>query len=246
MPLIIALWCVAPLFGTACLGVTISQIAEGGGRHHLQPARLWRSASSTSLALPWRPRLPTSWAAPPRCRLPAHAAVRPALAAGRISAWTCWQRFFLAVVDLAGAGGRLPVRHRSHGRHEAAPERVLLPYPAFPRRHEPHRARRRCLHFPGVVEVHARCRLGRWSWPTTASATMYTPAIVYLVDGELRHALLHCSRPTACWPDSDGTAPSRPSGLRLPRPASLAAVLILASSGRLPDRRPAWCRCMSG
>ena len=125
MPLVIALWCVALLLGTACLGVAISQMQNSGAitysplvyglclltslvalaaalAHLLGGAAAMPSSLTLPLGLPW---------------LGAHFRL-DMLAA-----------FFLAVVNLGGAAACLFAI--GYGRQEAAPERVLPFYPAF-------------------------------------------------------------------------------------------------------------------
>jgi hydrogenase-4 component B len=119
MALVIALWCVAALLGTACLGVAICRRREAGAIVY----GICFAASLVALAAALA-ALTGSTAAPPAVTLPlglpwlgAH------LRLDRLAA------FFLVVVNLGAATACLFAI--GYGRHEFAPERVLPFYPAF-------------------------------------------------------------------------------------------------------------------
>src|ERR1700676_1713440 len=119
MPLVITLWCVAVLLGTACLGVAVGRMRNAGAivyglcllaalvalaaglAHPLGGATISPSVT-LPLGLPW---------VGANFRLDMLAA------------------FFLVVVNLGSAAAC--VFAIGYGRHEAAPERVLPFYPAF-------------------------------------------------------------------------------------------------------------------
>jgi hydrogenase-4 component B len=119
MPLVIALWCVAVLLGTASLGVAVGRMRDASGAIYglcllaslvglgVALAHLMGDAASAPtvtlpLGLPWLGA---------RFRLDMLAA------------------FFLVVVNLGAAAASLFAI--GYGRHETAPERVLPFYPAF-------------------------------------------------------------------------------------------------------------------
>jgi hydrogenase-4 component B len=119
MPLLIALWCVAALLGTACLGVAIgrrraagaivyglsllaSLVGLGAALVHLMDGVAMAPTVTLPLGLPWL---------------------------GANFRLDMLSAFFLVVVNLGSAAACLFAI--GYGRHEAAPERVLPFYPAF-------------------------------------------------------------------------------------------------------------------
>jgi hydrogenase-4 component B len=120
MPLVITLWCVAVLLGTACLGVAVSRMRNAGAIVYglcLLVALVALSAALVHL-------LGGGAAVPPSLTLPLGlpwlgANFRLDMLAG----------FFLVVVNLGSAAASLFAL--GYGRHEVAPERVLPFYPAF-------------------------------------------------------------------------------------------------------------------
>jgi hydrogenase-4 component B len=119
MPLVIALWCVAALLGTACLGVAVGRMRDAGSvvyglcglaslvglavaLAHLMGGAANAPAVTLPLGLPWLGA---------RFRMDMLAA------------------FFLVVVNLGAAAASLFAI--GYGRHEVSPERVLPFYPAF-------------------------------------------------------------------------------------------------------------------
>jgi hydrogenase-4 component B len=119
MPLVIALWCVAVLIGTACLGVAIGRMREAGTI--IYGLCLLTSLAGLGVALA---HLLSGAASVPTVTLPLGL---PWLGAHfRLDMLAA---FFLVVVDLGAAAASLFAI--GYGRHETAPERVLPFYPAF-------------------------------------------------------------------------------------------------------------------
>jgi hydrogenase-4 component B len=120
MPLIIALWCVAALLGTACLGVAVSRMQNAGAIVY----GLCLAATLLGLAVALAHLVGGTTAAPPALTLPLGL---PWLGAHfRLDMLAA---FFLVVVNLGSAAACLFAI--GYGRHEHAPERVLPFYPAF-------------------------------------------------------------------------------------------------------------------
>jgi hydrogenase-4 component B len=119
MPLVVALWCVAALIGTACLGIAISRTRKAGTIVY----GLCLVASLVGLAGALV-HLLGGGATPPSITLPLGL---PWLGANfRLDMLAA---FFLVVVNLGAAAACLFAI--GYGRHESAPERVLPFYPAF-------------------------------------------------------------------------------------------------------------------
>jgi hydrogenase-4 component B len=120
MPLVIALWCVAALIGTACLGVAVSRMQNAGRIVY----GLCLLATLAALTVALAHLTGGTTAAPPALTLPLGL---PWLGAHfRLDMLAA---FFLVVVDLGAAAACLFAI--GYGRHEHAPERVLPFYPAF-------------------------------------------------------------------------------------------------------------------
>jgi hydrogenase-4 component B len=120
MPLVIALWCVAALLGTACLGIAIGPMRNAGAVIY----GICLLTSLVALAAALAHLLGGTTATPPAMTLPLGL---PWL--GSHFRLDMLAAFFLAVVNLGGAAASLFAI--GYGRHEAAPERVLPFYPAF-------------------------------------------------------------------------------------------------------------------
>jgi hydrogenase-4 component B len=124
MPLVVALWCVAVLLGTACLGVAVSRTREAIATVYgpiVYGLCLLASLAALAAALA---QLMGGTAAPPSVTLPLGL---PWL--GAHFRMDMLAAFFLVVVDLGAAAACLFAI--GYGRHEMAPERVLPFYPAF-------------------------------------------------------------------------------------------------------------------
>jgi hydrogenase-4 component B len=119
MPLVIALWCVAALLGTACLGVAVGRMRDAGAA--VYGLCLLASLVGLGVALA---HLIGDAASAPMVTLP--------LGLPRLGArfrLDMLAAFFLVVVNLGAAAASLFAI--GYGRHETAPERVLPFYPAF-------------------------------------------------------------------------------------------------------------------
>ena len=119
MPLVIALWCVAALLGTACLGIAIGSRRNAGAV--IYGICLLTSLVGLAAALA---HLMTGTTMPPSLTLPLGL---PWLGSHfRIDMLAA---FFLVVVNLGAAAASLFAI--GYGQHETAPARVLPFYPAF-------------------------------------------------------------------------------------------------------------------
>ena len=120
MPLVIALWCVAALLGTACLGIGLGSMRERR-RGHLRDLSVGIAGGAGGRARSSHGRHDDR-RRPSRCR-------SACLGWGRISAWTCWRRFFWSwsisgpPPPASSPSGTAPTTRQ--------PARVLPFYPAF-------------------------------------------------------------------------------------------------------------------
>src|SRR5260221_8124236 len=121
MALVIALWCVAALLSTACLGVAVSRVQNAGQI----VSGLCLLATLAALAVALAHLVGATAPAPPRAlTLPLGLPWQ-----GAHFRLDMLAAFFLVVVILgAAAAGLFAI---GYGGHEEAPERVLPFYPAF-------------------------------------------------------------------------------------------------------------------
>jgi formate hydrogenlyase subunit 3/multisubunit Na+/H+ antiporter MnhD subunit len=119
MTLVTALWCVAALLGTACLGVAIGRMREAGAIVYGLCGLASLVGLGTALV-----QLMGGAASPPAVTLPLGL---PWL--GAHFSLDMLAAFFLVVVNLGAAAASLFAI--GYGRHETAPDRVLPCYPAF-------------------------------------------------------------------------------------------------------------------
>ncbi len=120
MPLVIVLWCVAALLGTACLGIAIGPMRNAGAVIY----GICLLTSLVALAAALAHLMGGTTATPQAMTLPLGL---PWL--GSHLRLDMLAAFFLVVVNLGAAAACLFAI--GYGRHESAPERVLPFYPAF-------------------------------------------------------------------------------------------------------------------
>ena len=230
LPALVGLWCIAALLAIGALAVSVghASVSQHARGLRTEPRSVARCARQCA-------------------RPPGRPARRDHDSADRTARYRCAHPHRCAGgllsrrVNLGGAAASLYAL--GYGRHEPAPLRVLPFFPLFLAAMNLVLLADDAFVFLVAWEFMSLDLLGCWWCRTTVART--TRGRLHLPGhGELRHALSCCSR-SACWPVPTATTPSPHPGAqpsRTPHRPHLRSSWCL--SGR--DRRPAWCRCMSG